>query len=109
MTESNRREFLIATAAIGGGMALSLYLPEARAEDQIVASRVNSRPWLPPEDGGVEVNPWIVIRPDDHVVIRVNQVAVGTLITERPPHRSRRALLTHRAPPSGGTSEAHAV
>ena len=24
-------------------------------------------------------------------------VAVGTLITERPPHRSRRALLTHRA------------
>src|SRR4249920_155465 len=35
-------------------------------------------------------------------------VAVGTLITERPPHRSRRALLTHRAPPSGRTSEAHA-
>src|SRR5258708_15386176 len=30
-------------------------------------------------------------------------VAVGTLITERPPHRSRRALLTHRAPPSGRT------
>ena len=30
-------------------------------------------------------------------------VAVGTLIAERPPHRSRRALLTHRAPPSGQT------
>ena len=28
-------------------------------------------------------------------------VAVGTRITPRPPHRSRRALLTHRAPPSG--------
>src|SRR5215468_6867122 len=27
-----------------------------------------------------------------------------SLITERPPHRSRRALLTHRAPPSGQTS-----
>ena len=27
----------------------------------------------------------------------------GTLIAERPPHRSRRALLTHRAPPSGRT------
>src|SRR6266446_932200 len=26
-----------------------------------------------------------------------SRVAVGTLITERPPHRSRRALLTHRA------------
>src|SRR5207244_1205928 len=28
-------------------------------------------------------------------------VAVGTGIAPRPPHRSRRALLTHRAPPSG--------
>src|SRR5262245_26784541 len=32
------------------------------------------------------------------------RVAVGTRITPRPPHRSRRALLTHRAPPSGRTS-----
>ncbi len=31
-------------------------------------------------------------------------VAVGTRIAPRPPHRSRRALLTHRAPPSGRTS-----
>ena len=30
-------------------------------------------------------------------------VAVGTLIAERPPHGSRRALLTHRAPHSGQT------
>jgi hypothetical protein len=28
-------------------------------------------------------------------------VAVGTAIARRPPHRSRRALLTHRAPTSG--------
>ena len=33
-------------------------------------------------------------------------VAVGTRIAPRPPHRSRRALLTHRAPPSGRTSAA---
>jgi hypothetical protein len=31
-------------------------------------------------------------------------VAVGTRIAPRPPQRSRRALLTHRAPPSGQTS-----
>ena len=31
-------------------------------------------------------------------------VAVGTRISPRPPRRSRRALLTHRAPPSGQTS-----
>src|SRR3979409_2014475 len=33
-------------------------------------------------------------------------VAVGTRISPRPPHRSRRALLTHRAPPSGSGVEA---
>jgi hypothetical protein len=32
------------------------------------------------------------------------RVAVGTRISPRPPHRSRRALLTHRTPPSGQTS-----
>src|SRR5262245_21753269 len=31
----------------------------------------------------------------------VAMVAVGTLIAERPPHRCRRALLTHRDHPSG--------
>jgi hypothetical protein len=33
-------------------------------------------------------------------------VAVGTRISPRPPHRFRRALLTHRAPPSGSGVEA---
>src|SRR6516165_8405667 len=36
-------------------------------------------------------------------------VAVGTGIAPRPPHRSRRALLTHRAPPSGLTSAPYGV
>ena len=36
-------------------------------------------------------------------------VAVGTRIAPRPPHRSRRALLTHRAPPSGRTSAARSL
>ena len=33
-------------------------------------------------------------------------VAEGMRISPRPPHRSRRALLTHRAPPSGSGVEA---
>jgi hypothetical protein len=33
-------------------------------------------------------------------------VAVGTRIAPRPPPKSRRALLTHRAPPSGSGVEA---
>ena len=36
-------------------------------------------------------------------------VAVGTRIAPRPPHRSRRALLTHRAPPSGRTSASNGL
>jgi len=75
--EIDRREFLIATTAVGGGMALSLYLPDACAAEEIVGDRVNSRPWLSPSDGGVEVNPWIVIGPDDRVLIRVNQSELG--------------------------------
>src|SRR5207244_2502279 len=36
----------------------------------------------------------------DRALIRV---AVGTPVTRRPPHRSRRAALPHRAPASGQT------
>src|SRR5260221_13912756 len=36
-------------------------------------------------------------------------VTVGTRITPRPPHGSRRALLTHRGPPSGRTSVARGL
>src|SRR6202165_1411001 len=44
-----------------------------------------------------------VRRPKAH---HTRRVAVGTRISPRPPHRSRRALLTHRAPPSGSGVEA---
>jgi isoquinoline 1-oxidoreductase subunit beta len=85
MTETNRREFLIATAAIGGGMALSLYLPEGQASEQMTGHRISARPWLPPSDGGVEINPWIVIGPDDRVLIRVNQSELGQgVLTSNP-------------------------
>jgi len=38
---------------------------------------------------------------------RRGTVAVGTALAGRPPHRSRRAELPHRAPASGGDAEAH--
>src|SRR5580765_2530911 len=84
----DRREFLVTTAAVGGGMALSLVLPEAlpaQATEEIAAGKVNPRPWLPPVEGGVEVNPWIVIRADDTVLIRVNQTDLGQgVLTSNP-------------------------
>src|SRR6185312_1647265 len=85
-SDIDRRQFLIATAAVGGGMALSLYVPEADAAPaQFVGNSVNPRPWLPPVEGGVEVNPWIVIGPDDRVLIRVNQSDLGQgVLTSNP-------------------------
>jgi isoquinoline 1-oxidoreductase subunit beta len=85
-TEIDRREFLVTTAAVAGGMALSIYVPDAMAAEAAVAGNtVNARPWLPPSDGGVEVNPWIVIGPDDRVLIRVNQSDLGQgVLTSNP-------------------------
>jgi isoquinoline 1-oxidoreductase subunit beta len=81
----DRREFLVTTAAIGGGMALSLHLPEARAASAVARGRVDPRPWLPPVEGGVEVNPWIVIGEDGRVLIRVNQTELGQgVLTSNP-------------------------
>ena len=84
-TAIDRRTFLVATAAVGGGMGLWLYLKDAESAVEIVRSRVNAKPWLPPTEGGVEVNPWIVIAPDDRVLIRVNQSELGQgVLTSNP-------------------------
>jgi isoquinoline 1-oxidoreductase subunit beta len=60
----NRRAFVIGTAAAGAGLALGFNLPfgptVARAAD-----------------GSPEVNAWVVIRPDDTVVIRVARSEMG--------------------------------
>src|SRR6516225_9458746 len=42
---------------------------------------------------------------DSQIPLAPRAVAVGTEITLRPPHRSRRALLTHRAPTLDGDEE----
>jgi isoquinoline 1-oxidoreductase beta subunit len=57
----SRRSFLFATAAAGGGLALGFHLPgtaHAAAE-------------------ATEINAWVVIRPDDTVVIRVARSEMG--------------------------------
>jgi isoquinoline 1-oxidoreductase beta subunit len=72
--EISRRQFLVTTAAVGGGLALGFYLP-APAEAAVMAS---NEPWygatVPP---GAEVNAWIVIAPDNTVTIRVGQSEMG--------------------------------
>ncbi len=64
----NRRSFIISTAAIGGGLALGLRLPLG---PEVVRAA----------DGSPEVTAWVVIRPDDTVVIRIarSEMGQGTL------------------------------
>ena len=64
----NRRSFVIGTAAVGGGLALGFDLPLG---PQVVRAA----------DGSPEVSVWVVIRPDDTVVIRIarSEMGQGTL------------------------------
>src|SRR5437588_3488526 len=68
MPRINRRSFVVGAAAAGGGLALGLSLPFG---PQVVRAA----------DGSPEVNAWVVIRPDDTVVIRVarSEMGQGTL------------------------------
>jgi len=60
----NRRYFVIGTAAIGGGLALGLEFPFSVGSAQATGSEP-------------EVNAWVVIRPDETVVIRVAKSEMG--------------------------------
>ena len=68
MPRINRRSFVVGAAAAGGGLAIGLSLPFG--PDVVRAA-----------DGSPEVNAWVVIHPDDSVVIRVarSEMGQGTL------------------------------
>ena len=69
MPTLNRRAFVIGSATAGAGLALGLDLPFGGPSVVRAA------------DGAPEVNAWVVIRPDDTVVIRIarSEMGQGTL------------------------------
>src|SRR6478609_1860713 len=66
-TSLNRRSFLASVAAIGGSLSLGFRVPFDPAAAAETA----------PAGGAPEVNAWVVIRPDDTVVIRIARSEMG--------------------------------
>ena len=69
MPRLSRRSFIIGAAAAGGGLAIGLDLPFGGPAVVRAA------------DGSPEVNAWVVVRPDDTVVVRIarSEMGQGTL------------------------------
>src|SRR5262245_2057876 len=61
----SRRSFIVGTAAVGSGLALGLRVPPFGPAVVRAA------------DGSPEINAWVVIRPDDTVVIRMARSEMG--------------------------------
>ena len=64
----SRRDFLIGAAAAGAGLSLGFYLPLGNGQAQAA-------------EATPEVNAWVVIEPDDTVIIRIarSEMGQGTL------------------------------
>ena len=65
MTKISRRSFLLDSAAVTGGLVLGFHLPWDRGPGQAVAAQP------------AEINAWIVVQPDDTVIIRVARSEMG--------------------------------
>ena len=67
----SRRAFLVGTAAAGGGLAIGVRAPLAPGATEARAAA----------DAGVEVQAWVVVKPDDTCVIRIarSEMGQGTL------------------------------
>jgi isoquinoline 1-oxidoreductase subunit beta len=74
----SRRDFVVTTLAVGGGLALGFAFPKNDAERAALAARLSGRPWESlAGKSDVEVGPWLMIAPDDTVTIRVGQSEMG--------------------------------
>src|SRR3989441_5954505 len=78
LSKINRRDFMVTSFALGGGFALSLVFPRSQAAAASPTARIAGTPWetLAGKEA-VEIDPWLVIEPDDTVTIRVAQSEMG--------------------------------
>ncbi len=68
----SRRQFVVAMASAGGGLALGVLLPDALQAFPLAAT-----PWSSESAPGGEVSAWIVIDPDESITIRIPHSEMG--------------------------------
>jgi isoquinoline 1-oxidoreductase beta subunit len=64
-TSISRRQFIIGSAAAGGGLAIGMHLPLALGQGAKAAA------------SAAQVNVWVAVRPDDACVIRIARSEMG--------------------------------
>ena len=76
----NRRQFVLTTAVVGGGLAVGL------APRSAAAAFVQAQPWDQPEPAGsIEFSAWVSIAPDDTITIRVPTPEIGNGVLTQVP------------------------
>ena len=60
--DTSRRSFLVGSAAALGGLSIGIHIPSGDASAQSATP---------------EVNAWVVVKPDDSVVVRVARIDMG--------------------------------
>jgi isoquinoline 1-oxidoreductase subunit beta len=76
--EISRRQFVVTTLAVGGGLALGISFLEKTARGETITAKISARPWESLAGASdVEVGPWLLIAPDDTVTIRIGQSEMG--------------------------------
>ncbi|HWC63276.1 MAG TPA: molybdopterin cofactor-binding domain-containing protein, partial [Rhizomicrobium sp.] len=70
----SRRQFVVAGTSAMGGLALGFAMPgQARA----AAPEMGARYWADDAAGPHEINAWVVVNPDDSVVLRCPMAEMG--------------------------------
>src|ERR1700681_2887758 len=68
----SRRQFIVTSLTATGGFALGITAP-----DLAQAATLGVRPWGDEAAHAGEINAWIVIEPDDSVIIRYGRAEMG--------------------------------
>jgi isoquinoline 1-oxidoreductase subunit beta len=76
-SDLSRRDFLNATATVGGGLIVALALPGATGASSAVAAAARAAPAGAAVQAGAQLNAWLKIARDDSVTIIVDRSEMG--------------------------------